>query len=139
MGTLSKLYKELKPQMAEKAAVAKAMGLNLHNELSSWLESISYVRNIIAHHSRLWNRPMLKTPISQLINPQYPWLNQPLQPVQKNRPFLIISTMIYLCNKVAPGNQIKTKLIGLFQNSPNIPLDKIGFINDWENNPLWKY
>lgn len=53
MGTLSKLYKNLKHQLPEKATIANEMGLNLHNELSSWLEAITYVRNIIAHHSRL--------------------------------------------------------------------------------------
>lgn len=37
MGTLSKLYKNLKHQLPEKATIAKEMGLNLHNELSSWL------------------------------------------------------------------------------------------------------
>ena len=50
MGTLSKLYKNLKHQLPEKANIANEMGLNLHSELSSWLEAITYVRNVIAHH-----------------------------------------------------------------------------------------
>ena len=69
MGTLSKLYKNLQHQLPEKSAIAKEMGLNLHNELSSWLEAITYIRNIIAHHSRLWSRNMVKTPIESLNNP----------------------------------------------------------------------
>ncbi|MBX2952817.1 MAG: Abi family protein [Leadbetterella sp.] len=49
--------------------IAKEMGLNLHSELSSRIEAISYVRNIIAHHSRLWSRNMVKRPSENINNP----------------------------------------------------------------------
>ena len=83
MGTLSKLFKNLKHQLPEKSTITNEMGLNLHNELSSWLEAITYVRNIIAHHSRLWSRNMVKVPIANLNNPLSVWLNNPLNPVHK--------------------------------------------------------
>jgi abortive infection bacteriophage resistance protein len=95
MGTLSKLYKILKHQLPEKASIAKEMGLNLHSELSSWLEAITYVRNIVAHHSRLWSRSMVKRPIEKLVNPTGDWFNYPLLAVQSKKPFLIISSMVY--------------------------------------------
>jgi abortive infection bacteriophage resistance protein len=41
MGTLSKMYKNLKHQLPEKASIANEMGHALHNELSSWLEAIT--------------------------------------------------------------------------------------------------
>jgi abortive infection bacteriophage resistance protein len=53
MGTLAKLYKNIKHQLPEKSAIAKDMGLNLHSELSSWLDAISYVTNIVAFHSKI--------------------------------------------------------------------------------------
>lgn len=138
MGTLSKLYKNLKHQLPEKATIAKEMGLNIHNELSSWLEAITYVRNIIAHHSRLWNRNMVKTPIEILNNPKSDWLNSPLLPVQSKKPFLIITAMIYLCNEVTPTHHIKIKILDLFASNPNLPIYKLGFINNWEKQPIWK-
>ena len=138
MGTLSKLYKNLKHQLPEKANIAKEMGLNLHSELSSWLEAITYVRNIIAHHSRLWSRNMVKVPISNLNNPLSVWLDKPLLTVQTKKPFLIISTMVYLCNEVTPNHQIKNKILALFANNPNIPTYKLGFLNNWQNQGLWK-
>lgn len=138
MGTLSKLYKNLKHQLPPKAAIANEMGLNLHSELSSWLEAITYVRNIIAHHSRLWNRNMVKAPIVNLKNPLSIWLDQPLIPVQNKKPFLIISTMVYLCNHVTPNHQIKSKILALFSSNPNIPIYKLGFLNSWQNQGLWK-
>lgn len=138
MGTLSKLYKNLKHQLPEKAAIAQEMGLNLHNELSSWLEAIAYVRNIIAHHSRLWSRNMVKKPTDKLNNPIGQWFTNPLIPVQTKKPFLIISGMLYLCNKVTPGHQIKTKILDLFNDNPKIPIYKLGFLNNWQKEPLWK-
>lgn len=138
MGTLSKLYKNLKHQLPEKATIANEMGLNFHSELSSWLEAITYVRNIIAHHSRLWSRNMVKLPVVNLNNPLFIWLDKPLTNVQTKKPFLIISTMVYLCNEITPNHQIKSKIIALFANNPNIPIYKLGFLNNWQNQGLWK-
>ncbi len=137
-GTISKLYKNLNHQLPEKSIIAKEMGLNLHSELSSWLEAIAYVRNIIAHHSRLWSRNMVKTPIVNLNNPSGSWFSQTLQPVQLKKPFLIISCLIYLCNATTPSHQIKTKLLALFDSNPNIPIYKLGFLNNWGEEPIWR-
>ena len=138
MGTLSKLYKNLKHQLPEKATIAKEMGLNLHSELSSWLEAITYVRNIIAHHSRLWSRNMVKIPVEKINNPKSDWLNSALLPVQGKKPFLIITTMIYVCNEVTPNHQIKKKILDLIATSPNLPIYKLGFFNNWQKHPIWK-
>ena len=136
--TLSKLYKNLKHQLPEKAMIVKEMGLNLHSELSSWLEAITYVRNIIAHHSRLWSRNMVKRPTENINNPTGYWFSNPLTQVQAKKPFLIISCMVYLCNEVTPGHQIKTQILELFNTTQNIPIYKLGFLNNWKNEPLWK-
>lgn len=138
MGTLSKFYKNLNHQLPEKSIIAKEMGLNLHSELSSWLEAIVYVRNIIAHHSRLWSRNMVKRPIDNINNPSGIWFDNNLLPVQKKKAFLIISSMVYLCNKVTPNHQIKNKILELIANNPNVPIYKIGFLNNWKDEPIWK-
>ena len=137
MGCLSRLYKNINHQLPEKTKIAKEMGLHIHSELSSWLEAIVYVRNIIAHHSRLWSRSMAKRPIDSITNPMYDWLNLPITEVQKKKPFLIISTLVYISNTVTPGHHIKDKIIELIKNNPDVPIYKLGFLNSWEQNPLW--
>ena len=136
-GNLSKMYKNLKHQLPQKAAIAKEFGLNFHNELSSWLESISYLRNIVAHHSRVWSRTMVKTPM-KVVNPNYPWLQIDLSKFQEKRPFHVISTMLYLCNAVNPDNIFKQKLFDLFAQYPQMPLHKLGFNNQWKQENIWK-
>lgn len=46
----------------DKKVVAKSFGIG-YTYLESWLESISYVRNICAHYGRLYNAKLSKTPI----------------------------------------------------------------------------
>ncbi|MDR0738527.1 MAG: Abi family protein [Prevotellaceae bacterium] len=136
-GTLSKIYSNLKPQLWEKARITHEFGLNSISDLSSWLAAISYVRNVIAHHSRIFGRDILKRPAAPK-NPRNQWLQYDITPVQEKKPFVVISTMVYLCNAINPNNEIKNKLLSLFGNNPDIPIYKIGFFNNWRQEPLWK-
>ncbi len=136
-GNLSKMYKNLKHQLPQKSAIANEFELNFHNELSSWLESVSYLRNIVAHHSRVWSRTMVKTPM-RVANPNCPWLQIPLTTFQTKRPFYVISAMLYLCNAVQCDNLFKSKILDLFSKYPNIPLYKLGFNNQWRQEDIWK-
>jgi len=138
MGTLSKLYKSLKDHLPEKSIIAKEMGINSPPVLSGWLEAIVCIRNIIAHHSRLWGYNMTKTPASRLNNPSGQWFISQLSDVQRKKPYLIISCMIYLCNHISPGHQIKTMIRTLIDANPAIPVYKLGFLNQWKNEPIWK-
>jgi abortive infection bacteriophage resistance protein len=140
-GVLSKLYKNLQHQLPQKAMIANDFGLNLHNELSSWLEAISFLRNIIAHHSRIWGRNMVKR-ITLPKSTRNLWLSPMTNTIQENlqrpKPFLAISTMVYLCNAINYKNEIKNKLLALFNSNPTIPIQKLGFFNNWQREPLWK-
>lgn len=137
MGTLSKIYKNINHQLPAKSLIANEMGLNLHNELSSWLEAISYIRNIIAHHSRIWSKNMVKRPM-QLANPMNQWLQFPITPVQEKKPFYIISAMMYLCNSINPDHTVKKKILDLINDNSDLQIYKLGFFNNWQNEPLWQ-
>ncbi|MDR1895247.1 MAG: Abi family protein [Prevotellaceae bacterium] len=138
MGTLSKLYKSLKINLPEKGRIANEMGVNSPHIFSGWLESIAYIRNIIAHHSRLWSRTMVKRPSMQLNNPRGAWFTQPLKQGQIDKPFSTISCMVYMCGFLNHPQYMKSKIIELIRNYPNVPVYKFGFFNNWNNEPLWK-
>lgn len=55
-GAMSQLYKNLKPGR-EKREIAHFFGLS-DSIFVTWLHSIVYLRNVCAHHTRLWNRAM---------------------------------------------------------------------------------
>lgn len=59
LGTLSRLYENINHQLREKSLIANEFGLYNQKTLSSWLRTITVIRNIIAHHGRLWNRRII--------------------------------------------------------------------------------
>ena len=137
MGVLSKLYKNLHVNLPERGIIANEMGINSPCIFAGWIESIAYIRNIIAHHSRLWSRTMVKKPGMQLKRPAGAWFTQPLQPGQLNKPFSTISCMVYLCNFLNQSQAIKSKIIDLIRSCPHVPIYKLGFFNRWQDAPLW--
>ncbi|MGZ3159836.1 MAG: Abi family protein [Burkholderiaceae bacterium] len=60
LGLLSRWYNSLKPA-ATRRAIATVYGID-EKVLQSWLHHLSLVRNVCAHHSRLWNREFTITP-----------------------------------------------------------------------------
>jgi len=136
-GTLSKMFKNLKSQMPARSKIANDFGLYSANEFSSWLEAISVTRNIIAHHSRLWNRTLSKQTMNLKAH-RDKWLNIPLTESQKKKPYGIITAMLYLCNAVYPQNDIREKLLQLLDTNQDVPYSRLGFSGDWRNEPIWK-
>ncbi len=137
LGTLSKLYSNLKHQLPGKNIIAKEFGLNNQKYLVSWLLTITVIRNIIAHHGRLWNRVIIN---------KYDWPPSSSQPIlnyipdnyQRRKIFPILSAILYMNNWVSPGNHIKQELNNLFSQFPNIPLGKMGFPRNWQQQPIWQ-
>lgn len=136
-GTLSKLYKNLKKQSPLQSVIAKEFGLYSSNDLSSWLESISVLRNVVAHHSRIWYRIFAKRP-ANIKNHRDEWLTQEMTDNQSKRAFGVISCLLYLCNALNPNNTLKREIKSLFNSHPNIPINMLGFTKNWEKEPLWK-
>ena len=58
-GALSKFYKNMKNE--DKKAIASQYNVS-YSYFESWIENLSYVRNICAHYGRLYNAKMTKTP-----------------------------------------------------------------------------
>jgi abortive infection bacteriophage resistance protein len=136
-GTLSKMYKNLKAQSPLQASIANSFGLYSTRDFSSWLESISVLRNIIAHHSRLWYRIFSKKPVN-VSRHRDKWFVQSMTENQRKRAFGVISCLLYLCNAIVPNNTIKEDIKTLFDKYPNIPVYMLGFSRDWNDSPLWK-
>lgn len=136
LGTLSKLYQNLKHQLPEKNKIASEFGLYNQKYLVSWLLTITVVRNIIAHHGRLWNRVIIN---------KYDWpKTTPIQILsyvpdnyQRRKIFPLLSAILYMNNLISPGNHLKQELITLFNQFPNTQLSKMGFPANWQNEPVW--
>ncbi len=132
-GTLSMLYSNLRPSR-EKKEVANFFGVS-DKVFISWLHSIVYIRNVCAHHSRLWNRGMSITAEFPR-NPKKTWLNN--TSIKNNRTYFILCMIRYLLQTVNPKTTFTNKLKSLFAQYPNVDPTAMNFPKNWESEPLWK-
>jgi len=131
-GTLSTLYKYLKPSK-HKREIANYFGVS-SQVFESWLHSIVYLRNVCAHHTRLWNRIIRIQPkIPE--TPQKIWLSN--NAFQKDRTYFVLSIIKYLLQTVNPKSSFKSKLQILFASYPNVDIRSLDFPNNWETESLW--
>ena len=133
-GNLSMLYKNLKSGRT-KRNIAHYFGLD-DSTFSSWLHCFVYIRNVCAHHSRLWNRGMSISPQIPL-TPTKTWLNN--QGVNNNRTYFILSMMLYLLQSIDAKHQFIFRFKVLLSKYPNIDVTAMGFPTNWKNEPLWKF
>lgn len=132
-GTLSMLYKNLNTTH-EKRQIANFFGLD-DQTFGSWLHCIVYLRNVCAHHSRLWNRVMSIQPRIPR-TPRKLWLVN--SSVSNNRAYFALAMILFLSKTVNPNNRFLEKLNSLFHKYPEIDKSAMGFDVGWNNEPLWQ-
>lgn len=104
--------------------------------LQSWLFTLNYIRNLCAHHSRLWNRELAIKPIIPDIRHDPRWYAP--HAVANNRMFAVLTLLRYLLTFTAPQSKWRDRLYDHFDNYNEIPLLLMGIPADWKDHPLWK-
>ncbi len=105
----------------------------------SWLTAINGLRNIAAHHARLWNRESGFSPKIPRIEKHSEW-HKPVE-ISNERIFGVLSIIKYLLDKINTGNEAKqwmNTLKKLFVLYPDIPSQQMGSPKNWEESPIWK-
>jgi abortive infection bacteriophage resistance protein len=131
-GSVSSLYSNLmngKP----KRQVANHFGLS-DVVLQSWMHCIVYLRNMCAHHARLWNNNLNISPVIPN-STKKTWLDD--QAVANNRTYYIMSILLYLLQTINPKNTFIERFKELLNEYPNIDVKAMGFSVNWETEKLW--
>lgn len=130
-GILSLLFKYLNGGRT-KRNIANHFGV-ADTVLESWIHSFVYVRNICAHHSRLWNKTLRvtggfpKRTSHGFINTR----------VQNDRVYYILCIIRYMLLTINPNSSFTTRLKQLLQDYPSVDIKAMGFSANWESEPLW--
>lgn len=127
LGTLSLVFANLKDNN-DRAAIAKPFGVD-EQVLGSWLHALSHVRNLCAHHSRLWNRQLVIKPI--VAKKHAPFV------LVKDRFYAIAFTLNYLLGIIAPQSTWHDRLRMLIRSHLIANTAAMGFPNGWSSLPLW--
>lgn len=130
-GSLSKLFMIL--QEKEQNEVISCMGGINKVVFFKWFKALSSVRNACAHHSRLWNKTLG-------VSFEVPRNNEVFKDLEnsKNKIFFALSVIEYILTCIGEDEiEFKTKIKVLLKKYQQINLEKMGFIENWENNPIW--
>lgn len=133
LGALSKWLGNLKLR-ADRKAIAQAYSLD-ERILVSAAHHLAHVRNICAHHSRLWNRSFTVT-MRQPTSPTYLALSMNAAANRKSYNSLVM--LAYLMEIVAPGTQWKPELKALLASCALASPAAMGFPKNWEQLPVWR-
>ncbi|MBN8686961.1 MAG: Abi family protein [Chitinophagales bacterium] len=134
MGLLSKLFENLKLS-PDKKEITKSFGLSHPFILESWMHAFAQLRNICAHHGRLWNRRFTTTPKIP-DNSIHPYLNN--KKIYPNKIYAILSSMTYILHIISPGNTFNTRLKELMKSCKLTDEKEMGFPENWLDEPIWK-
>lgn len=133
LGQLSKWLGNLKLR-ADRQAIAKPYGLD-EKILVSLAHHVTYVRNICAHHGRLWNKQFTVT----MAVPNSPAaLKLAMNAASARRLYNTLAVLGYLMGIIAPGTHWRQQLVDLMDSCPLADPAAMGFPANWKNLPAWK-
>ena len=139
--SLYSLYKNLK-DTRHKRAISDHFGLN-HTVFVSWIDTLVYVRNICAHHSRLWNTVLTISPVWPR-RPRGPWVDRWENEISNEgtndkrlKTYAALCIIQFLVKKVNPYSKFKRRLFALLDEFPEADSTWIGIPADWKSQPLW--
>lgn len=91
--------------------------------LASWLHALTYIRNVCAHHSRLWNRDLPVSP--KIPRKEKHWTSY------SKKVFNVVMVFKYLIPQSDRWSKFVRDLAALIESCPQIKLKAMGFPEDW--------
>lgn len=136
IGQLTSAYRNLRLR-ADRTAVAKSIGLTAP-VLESWMQTYVRVRNVCAHHGRLWNVGLgvyPAIPNSTTIS----WLDDAdaLPESSRKRLYPVLVSLQSILDSVSPRSSWARRLHELLSTRPPMNLRGMGVPENWANDEFW--
>lgn len=139
-GQLSKSYSNFKNAKIRRQIAAQ---YNLPEPVyGSFLHQASYLRNLCAHHNRVWNRDF--TVLSKLPRTKPQTVIATIDAnidaqgnVQNRKLYNTLVLVVYLMDVVSPGSNWGQTLLELLTDNSD-KTDSMGFPTDWQQRPIWQ-
>lgn len=138
-GSLSIFIAGLK--YAHQREIAKAYGIARPELLPTWIRTLAFVRNLCAHHSRVWNRSLTAQPKPPHAG-EFPELDHLVgQSHSLERVYAAAVLARFFQIKINPtstwGERFKDVIASFPDGAPGISLGQAGFPTDWQKLPIW--
>ncbi|HYG34479.1 MAG TPA: Abi family protein [Clostridia bacterium] len=127
LGTWSKAYSGL-ARHSDLKLIAGKFGVP-PQIFRSWIQCVSVIRNLCAHHMRLWNKRFIIKPKSVFVGGFE---------LKDNPTFYAQAAVIQrLLQVVAPGSIWGRRILDLLLAHPHVNKREMGFPEGWERNAFW--
>ena len=121
--TLSKLFANLQEKYRKE--ILKEIEIKPF-VFENWLHTLTYIRNICAHHSRLWNKTLA-------IEPKKPKNQHYFKNLNSKKIYFVIEMISFMLEKIDDEEfNFKKEFRALLVKYPNIDLEAMGFVKDWK-------
>lgn len=128
-GVLSRLYACFADPKIQKEIAAP---FGVHSTVfRQWLQSLSYLRNLCAHHSRLWNRTFS-------VPPKIAKKHKGIIPAP-DRFYAFAVVLFDLLKSINCGTEWALRLDSLIARFPEIDPVAMGFPANWKAEPFWDF
>jgi abortive infection bacteriophage resistance protein len=133
LGLLSRWYKNLKPASIRQA-IAQTYDID-NRALEGVLHHMTEIRNVSAHHSRLWDRNFVfRLPLPQTKPAQ---LRRNMNLTRQDNLYNTLVMMVHFMDVIYPNHTWKRRLLGLLGNFSVDPIT-MGFPKNWQTLPIWQ-
>ncbi len=132
-GLMSKMYAGMKAN--DQLGIAQKYGAVNGRVFAGWLRSMNFIRNVSAHHSRLWNINVLER--SALLQDDACW-----QQLNNARPFYYFCLMQKMMSEICPNSSWGNRFSDLLGEFPNVgckavSLKDFDLLENWQDWELW--
>lgn len=135
IGQLTSVYRNLSLR-SDRTAIARSIGLTAPI-LESWMQTYVRVRNVCAHHGRLWNVGLgvyPAIPTSAAIS----WLTPGVLPERsRKRLYPVLVSLQSVLDAISPRSSWARRLHELLTARPPMNLAGMGVPADWAADPFW--
>lgn len=128
--------------LEDRIEITKLIGIPTHLAFNNWMEAIGELRNVVAHHNRLYNRHVTKRIGTKRLweIPELEHLRQCSEPTMW-KVYPVVCVIRYLMSHLAPESDWSERSISLLLDFPQIEdcsLDDYGFPDDWQGMKPWR-
>lgn len=121
-------------------AISQRYGLTDARLLPSWTRTFTFVRNVCAHHGRLWNRAMVDQPVFPSIGDHAEFDHVVASRPPQERLYGTLVILNYLVRQLNGGTEWHLRvreLLDSFPASPLLSLNSAGFPPGWRQEAIW--
>lgn len=135
-GAVSQLLSMMK--VPDQQAIAARYGVVDWKVFASWVRSLSYLRNLVAHHSRVWNRNMVSYPTPP--SSSWPAWGEAFEGRRESltKPFLQLAIVRHLVTVICPGSRWPDRMAAHLAEFPlqaskrQLSVSDMGAPDGWE-------